>query len=412
MRLWFSDGELCALAQQRMRDGRSALRSAYECEYDRALSDALPDYAPERHALRWSLVKQLKENKSQLAELFDLEGEDAEFKGADDYLRRLSTLPELLRQCPHAKTEEEKKRWVEAVLGSISLSLAQKEHVAEAASGLSRFQYDELLKVFDDEYSTWKKQLGVAAAQTVRTAVLSQDFFPDMPDSHLAYEQIRFCFAEEPEALRFGCELFYTKHQDEWCYKAQKLAQDAWPQDAEIAYRCAWLLHEKLGCYEEAESAYHRAIELDEKDAYPVLNLARLLVQLGRKEDAESLYRDVVAKATNGDQQLLLQSHLFLGNRQLAVDALLALATKAQAGDQDAFFRLKQQVWECRELGLGERLADWMAESEAAGFLAPFIQALYTLAGAEGKLRDLPVESQQMVDEIVRQARLRQAKKC
>ena len=161
MRLWFSRDELCTLAQQRMHDGQAALRSNHDWEYDRALADALPSQAPERHTLRWSLLKQLQENRSQLVELF----------------------------------------------------------------------------------------------------------------------------------------------------------------------------------------------------------------------------------------------------------ALQALVTAAQGGDQRAFFRLKEQVWECHELGLGERLADGMAESEAAGFLAPFIQALYTLADAKGKLRDLPLESQQMADEIVRLARLRQEKR-
>lgn len=248
MRLWFSRDELCTLAQQRMHDGQSTLRSNHDREYDRALADALPDQAPERHSLRWSLLKQLK-------------------------------------------------------------------------------------------------------------------------------------------------------------------AQSKWPQDAVIAYRCAWLLHTKLGCYEEAEAAYRHAIALDEKDAYPLTNLARLLARLGRKAEAESFYRETVSQATKDNQELLLQAHLFLGNRQLAIDALQALATATQGGNQHAFFLIKEQVWECHELGLGERLADWMAESPAAGFLAPFIQALYTLADAKGKLRNLPQESQQMADEIVRLARLWQEKK-
>jgi hypothetical protein len=61
------------------------------------------------------------------------------------------------------------------------------------------------------------------------------------------------------------------------------------------------------------------------------------------------------------------------------MDALQTLATSAQAqgGNRHAFFRIKQQVLECHELGLGERLVDWMAESESAGFLAPFIRALH-----------------------------------
>ncbi|NTW55164.1 MAG: tetratricopeptide repeat protein [Chlorobaculum sp.] len=587
MRLWFSADELCALAQQRMRDGRSALRSLHELEYDRALSDALPDYAPERHALRWSLVKQLKENKSQFAELFDLEGEDAEFKGADDYLRRLCALASKLRECPYVETEENKNHLVEAVIGSISLNLAQKEQIAELFKALPRrVEYDKLLDVFHKESRKLKEVFSDVAVQAVNNAVFSHNFFLDMPDSHLAYEQIRTCFADNKDALRLVSQLFFDLHKDEWCYKAHKLAQNALPQDAEIAYRCGillhynlsryeeaeleyrnaillneqkaepwndlgillidglgryeeseeafrkavtlnnksvyyWnnlglLLHNHLGRYQDAEVAYHKAIEVDEKDPQPwndlgtllstylgryeeaefayrkaieldekfalfwsnlgylltehfgrfdeaemsfryaisldkkfappwkglgdllstdlkradeaelayrqaiaieegnaflLQDLARLLARLGRKEEAESLFREAIIKTAIDNQELLLQAHLYLDNRQLAMNALLEIATKAQAGDQNAFFLLKEQVWECSELGLGERLADWMAESEAAGFLAPFIQALYTLAGADGKLRDLPVESQQMVDEIVRQARLRQAKK-
>lgn len=621
MRLWFSNDELCTLAQERMR-GCAASRSAFECEYDLALADALPSQAPEKHALRWSLVKQLRENKSQLAELFDFEGEDAEFKGADDYLRRLGAFPALLRQCPHVVTEEEKEHWVESVLGSLILSLDQKERLAEIAGFLSRDRYDETVNYFFEESKKLESVFDVAALQAVRKAVLNQNFFPDMPDSHLAYMQICAFFANNTEALGIVSALFITRHQDEWCYKAQKLAQAAYPLKEDIAFRCAWLLHERLGryeeaetayrhCivldeknaiawsnlglllaqhlgrveeaetaynqaiafdeknvaswfglgyilqhdleryeeaeaayrqaiilddkdarfwvnlgtllannlgrpeeavaayrraieldekyavpwnnlgnilknplsryadaevayrraieldekyaepwnglgnllafhlgrYEEAEAAYRRAIELDEKlvnpwihlgdlmadyfyryeeaevayrraitlidtYAYPLKNLAWLLAMLGRYSEAESFYREAVSKAKNDDQDLILQSHLFLGNRQLAMEALQALATKAQSGEQDAFFHLKEQVWECSELGLGERLGDWMAESEAAGFLAPFIQALYTLAGAEGKLRDLPLETQQMVDEIVKQARLRQEKRA
>ncbi|MBV5323042.1 MAG: tetratricopeptide repeat protein [Ilumatobacteraceae bacterium] len=481
MRLWFSSDELSTLAQQRMEGGHAALRSNHDLEYDRALADALPDQAPERHALRWSLLKELKANRSQLAELFDLEGADADFKGADDYLRRLAELPARLRHSPHSATEEEQTLWVEAVLGSIKLSLAEKESMAKSAAGLSRSQYDELLKVFGEERRELEKRFGAVAVQAVRTAVLSQDFFPDMPDSHLAYEQIQARFADEREALLLVSEQFYNRHKDEWCYKAQMLAQAAWPQDAEIAFRCTWLLHEKLwryeeaetayrqaialdekyaypwnglgyllhynlgryeeaeaayrkaialdeknaypwnslgnlladhlGRYEEAEAAYRQAIALDEKEAYPLANLARLLARLGRHAEAELFYRETVSQATKENQELILQAHLFLSNRQLAMDALQALATAAQGGDQRAFFRIKEQVWECHELGQGERLADWMAESEAAGFLAPFIQALYILADAKGKLRDLPLESQQMADEIVRLARLRQEKK-
>ncbi len=650
MRLWFSNDELCTLARQRIAQYETASPSHHDWKYDRALADALPQEASERHALSWSLLKQIQSTRARLAEFFDLEGEESSFKDAADYLQRLDALPRLLRQCPHAKTEGEKDRWVEAVMGSVSLSLANKERVGSEAKELNRFQYDELLKVFLQETEKREKQLGTGA-QALHSAVLSRDFFPDMPDSCLAYEQIRACFDGKPDALCFAVDLLFEKHKDVWVLRGlELLPQDAraafrrgwlmqeylgrydeaeaayrqaialdnkyarpwnnlgnllrdhlgryeeakaayqqaivlddkyalawnnlgtmlqdhpgcydeaeaayrqaialdnkvavpwfnlgnllqlhlgrykeaeaayrqaialddkynspwvnlgtllqahlgrheeaeaayrqaialdnkvavpwfnlgnllqlhlgrykeaeaayrhaialddkdatsWNslgnllqthlgryEDAEAAYRQATALDEKnavpwsnlgsllqdyLGRYEEAEKAYRQAIALDEKNAWPKANLARLLVRSAQREEATSLYRDVASLADN--QALLLQSHLFLGNRQLALDALEGLVQQVQAGEQHAFYRIKEQLWECHQLGLGMRLADWMAESNATVFLLPFIQALYTLAGAKEKLQDLPLETQKMVDEIVRQGRSRQEGVC
>ena len=481
MRLWFSTDELCGLARQRMGGAITSLRNADDWNYDRVLADALPPEAGERHTLRWSLLKELKDSRAQLNDIFDLDREDRDFKGAADYLQRLAELPARLRLCPHGETEQEKKQWVEAVLGSVSLSLAAKEKVAQAAAGLSRIQFDERRKKLSEESLNLEQRIGSAGAHALRAAVLSHDFFPDMPDSRLAYEQIRACFSQQAEALRFACDLFYQgRHDDEWCLKAQELAQVAQPGDAELACRRAWLLQERLGRYEEAEAAYRQAIALDEtyarpwnglgnllqdhlgryeeaeaayrqaialdeknarpwrnlghllqdhlgryeeaeaayrqaivldeKAIYSKANLARLWWRQGRRQEAESLYRDLAKVAKADEWHLLLQAHLCLDNRQLALDALQALALAAQKGEQHAFYRLKEQVWECHELGLGQCLADWIAGSEQAVFLLPFVQALYTLAGAEAKLQDLPLETQQMADEIVRIGQQRAAR--
>ena len=48
-----------------------------------------------------------------------------------------------------------------------------------------------------------------------------------------------------------------------------------------------------------------------------------------------------------------------------------------------------------------------MSECEQAGFLLPFTQALYTLAGAQARLQDVPQETRQMAEEIIRLARQR-----
>ncbi|UCV29712.1 AAA family ATPase [Ferribacterium limneticum] len=652
MRLWFSSDELCGLAQQRMGGIHGRLRCAYNWEYDRALADALPPEARERHALRWALLKQLKESRAQLSEIFELDGEDGDFRDAADYLQRATLLSSLLRRCPHAVSEDEKTRWVGAVLGSLNLGLEEKEQIAKVAESLSNLQYEELLKVSSEESQNLEKELGGEAAQVLRSAVLTYDFFPDVPDSHLAYEQIRSCFCQYPEALRFACNLLCDKHEDEWCLKTLELAQLVLPQDAQIAYQRAWLLHQRLGRYDDAESAYRQAIAFDGSDPYfwdgfgdllgdclgrydeaeaayrqaialdgkfafawislgellkdhldrldeaeaayrqaialddksafawiclgyllqkyparydeaeaayrqaialdgkfafawislgellkdhldrldeaeaayrqaialddksaftwiclgnllqeypgrydeaevayrqaialdnqpafvwgslgnllqkyssrydeaetafrqaidldeklafprtglgnllqdhlgqhreaeiayrqaielgnendfPKANLARLLWRQGRQQEAEVLYREVAALPGADKAELPLQANLCLGNRQLAVDSLHTLVLSAQEGKQFAFYRLKEQVWECHELGLGTRLAEWMAGSEQAIFLLPFIQALYMLAGEEAKLQDLPLEMQQMADEVVRIARER-----
>ena len=116
-------------------------------------------------------------------------------------------------------------------------------------------------------------------------------------------------------------------------------------------------------------------------------------------------------KADNAEKsrfyETSLQAHLCLANRQLAVDILQTLVQQAERGDNVAFDTLKLQTLECHDLGLGERLADWMSECEQAGFLLPFTQALYTLAGAQARLQDVPQETRQMAEEIIRLARQR-----
>ena len=579
MRLWFSNDELCGLAQRRMQ-AAAASRCAHDWDYDRALADALPPEAGERHALRWSLLKELKGQSSRLNELFDFDGGDREFRGVVDYLERLEALPDKLRRCPHLKSEDEKQAWVEAILGSIGLPLEMKEKAAEISERMDLSQLDKLKQLTNVERIAWEKEFGKNAIQIVQAAILRHDFFPDMPDSRLAYEQIRACFSEQHDALRLACKRFYEVHEDEWCLKALELALEAAPQDNDLIFRRAWLLHERLGLneeaenayreviarnetdswawcglgrllekqnsrheeaeaayrraialdkkralhwfalaglleehddryqeaelayqkaialdekndlgawpwhalgnllrdhqdrYEEAETAYRKAISVDEKNAWPWIDLGDLLQDhLGRYEEAEAayrhattvnersvwpwlglgrllldhfgraseaeaafrqaifldesdapakarlanllwvqgrigeaeaLYRAVVERTTEDEMELLVLSHLALNNRQLAVDALQNLAASAEREDVQAFYGLKELVWESHELGLGVRLADWMADCEQAVFLLPFTQSLYQLAGETLKLQDLPQETQQMADEIVR----------
>ena len=548
MRLWFSADELCQLARSRIATSHND--HPYEWDYDSALADALPDDSPEKHGLRWNLLKQLQDRRDTLLQIFDFEGLDQDFKGAEDHLRRARALPALLRRCPHAASDGDKQHWADAVMGSLSLSLAEKERVAQASEGLNGFQFDELNKVFTDEIHEWIQAWGQDTQEAIRAAVLRLDFFPDMPDSSLAFAQIRLCFAPQPAALLTAARFHFNSHEDEAALQSLRLAQTGFPQDTSLASSIAWLLHEKLsrygeaerayrevialddksarpwnnlgnllqdhlgryteaeqayrqaialddkiaspwnglgnllkdrlGRYTEAEQAYQQAIALDDKDAIPWNNLGNLLqYRLGRNTEAEQAYQQAIAlddkdaRPWNGlgnllqdhlgrnteaeqayrqaialdphnaypvanlarllweqDQQaegtalyescvqvatrqpvppdpLLLQSHLVLNNQRLASEALDRLAQAAQQGDAIASYRWREQIWETTRLGLGERLADWMQQSPHAAYLQPMAQALYTLAGAEAKLEDLPVEMQQMTDLMVQEAQKR-----
>ena len=89
-----------------------------------------------------------------------------------------------------------------------------------------------------------------------------------------------------------------------------------------------------------------------------------------------------------GHAHLLLQAHLWLDNRDLALQALDRLSQAAAGGDRDAFFRLKEQARECQAIGLGPALKGLMGASTWADFLQPFALALGAAAADErGGLR-------------------------
>jgi tetratricopeptide (TPR) repeat protein len=155
-----------------------------------------------------------------------------------------------------------------------------------------------------------------------------------------------------------------------------------------------------------------------------VANLARLLAAQGRGQEASTVYRQAVALAQAADVQgartesppldlgfahahLLLQAHLWLGNRDLALQALDRLAQAAAAGDRDAFFRLKEQAIDCRRIGLGVALKGLMEASARADFLQPFALALGAAAAAEGAddgvdaLAGAPPELRTLAEEIL-----------
>jgi Flp pilus assembly protein TadD/energy-coupling factor transporter ATP-binding protein EcfA2 len=183
------------------------------------------------------------------------------------------------------------------------------------------------------------------------------------------------------------------------------------------------LLADKLCRLEEAEAAYREAIRLDEEDTYPITNLARLLAALGRQSEADASYRQAVSLAQAADDraaatgapsgghgaqyfghaQLLLQAHLWLGNRDLARQALDRLAGAAAGGNKDAFAKIREQIRECHAIGLGPALRDLMNASPWADLLQPFALALGAAAAADPAepLAGAPAELRTVAEEVL-----------
>lgn len=572
MRLWFSPEQLAS--QARLRISQSG-----DCEYTRALADALPEGSDERLQLEWKLFKQVREDKNQLAELFDLDGEDCSYKTPDDYLRRLKAAHHRLQTCQGEASSADQLAFADLVISSPSAGLDDKEKLAEICENVPVDRLQEGVALFQTEQSELVEELGKNSAQHLEQAIRDGEFFPDVPDSRIAYTQLIHNFESDSPAYRYACRKLYARHEDEWTLRAiqkarQLLPQDpelahwqgyilakdpnksrdaetayrealaldpqawgtlrnlsghlcqhgqrfdeatsllqkavlaapeetdswlflgylltvqekiaeaieayrraveldskqfkAWmnlgdllrltndpseaetayrqaaasdltaiepwinlgdllqtdltrPSDAEAAYReairlapekaIAWsnlgnVLQDHLDRLEEAEAAYRKAIDLDPDDPYVHANLARLLVRLGRPTEATETYRKTATSDLTNHENLHLQANLWLGNSDHAAQALTALASAAENGDQLAFSRLREQVIECASIGKASELAKLMEKDAASGFLTPFSVALRRHAGENDLAYDLPPELQSLTDDII--ARLRQ----
>jgi hypothetical protein len=128
----------------------------------------------------------------------------------------------------------------------------------------------------------------------------------------------------------------------------------------------------------EAGEAYRQAVELAARIAKP-------------EGKGNARYWDI-----------LLQAHLWLGNRDSASQALEQLANRAGGGDARVLYTLREQARECHSIGLGPALAELMAQSAHASFLKPIALALRTAAGEPEALDGIPPELRAMAEEVMR----------
>jgi tetratricopeptide (TPR) repeat protein len=190
--------------------------------------------------------------------------------------------------------------------------------------------------------------------------------------------------------------------------------------EAEAAYRQAIALDPKLGHpwnslgdllqdhlkrFSEAEAAYRQAMQIDAKEPYPKANLARLMARQGNLAKASALYRDVTNSAIDSNAEVMLQAHCWLGNDDLALQALTRLAQSAASGNQLDFYRIEVQCFECHALGISPKLADLMDRSPYAGFLQSFSVALRLADGQKDAGQGIAVEVRAMAQEVLERIR-------
>lgn len=300
MRLWYSGDELQQLARHRAAQHRSGrLCRGEQLEYSRAVGLALAEDDDARYRLEFAVYGAARiadQTRRALSELFELDGADQEFTTAEDYLQRFQALDGPLGLCPHVN-DTTRASWIAAVKGSLSLSLAEKEQIAQTATGLEESAYRRYLQVYQNERRDWN---GAETVQSVYQAVLSGEFFPDCPDAKLAYGQIMASFGEDAAAFELALEIFAGKHCDGWLEKAYRQAIKLTPEIAYLWNNLGNLLADHLGRPQEAEAAYRQAIALDPKNAFSWNNLGVLLVDdLGRPQEAEAAYRQAISLDPN-----------------------------------------------------------------------------------------------------------------
>ena len=303
IQLWYSSDERQSLASQRAdQHAHGDLNQPQQWEFSRALAYTLDDSGT-RTGLELSLVRAVEQHcastRKALSEVlgnyFELDGEDRVYQDAADYLTRFAALDALLLACPHAKTSDEKAQWVFAVKSSASLSLQEKERIANSAMTLNNLQYGELLKVFRDEIPLFSDEFSQSSCESLRLLISQGEFFPDCLNSELAYKQLSRLVDKQADTHRFALEFLLTQHHDKWASDALEQQIRLTPNDASLHNRLGNRLI-NLESYEKAKSAFRQAIALNDRYAHPWYGLGNLLKNnLKRYHEAEAAYRQAIA---------------------------------------------------------------------------------------------------------------------
>lgn len=329
MRLWYSNDELQGLARTRWNKHRDGLAcNGSELEYSRAIAFAMPKDAQERRQLDWAVFQQARKSTA-FGELYELDGEDANYSTPDNYLKRLDALRNALELAP--LPDEERQAWVQEVCGALHLTLAEKEAMAGDCTNYSNYS-DYWLNLMRSILTSGRTKLikayDIESVERVVKAATDGQFFPDCPDASLALTQMLACFEPYPTAflVALGCLMDRCSGPDveAACKKAIKLA----PNSAQAWKGLGDLLREDLTRSGEAEMAYRKAIEFDPKSEESWGYLGNLLAyKLNRNEEAAEVYRKAIEINPKSVVLFMVLGYLLSGKLNRYQDAEVAYRT-------------------------------------------------------------------------------------
>jgi tetratricopeptide (TPR) repeat protein len=292
MRLWYSNSELQDLARYRWDGHRSGkLCDRTDLEYSRAIAHAMPDQAQDRLKLDYEVFHQARKSPD-FDELFELAGSDQSYAGPQDYLRRFEALQQRLMEAP--LPEGERTAWTKRVKSALSLELAQKEYLAVQCHKISRKRLAqisaEIIEMESDAGSTNPDQ----GYEQVASAVERGEFFPECPNSRIAYTQILSCFESMPGAFLIALDYMLSHCLDGYAQLACKKAIDIAPYSA-MPWAGLGVSLKGENKWQEAEAAFRNGIAVDPTYLKNWNYLGDLLMhQLDRYDDAEIVYRGMI----------------------------------------------------------------------------------------------------------------------
>ena len=319
MRLWYGRDELSQLATSRAsRHALGLLADVGNLEFSRAMAAALSEHDGERLQLEWAVhniaYRESRRQQKDIAGwgpgLYDTDGDDKPFASAEDYHSRLDALDAKLMRA-QGDSEDETQSFVDAVKGSLWLSLPEKEAIAADAHTLTpekiRLQVSEFLAAREK----LSKQVGEDAVKRVIDAVCRGDLFPDFPDSKVACSQLLSQFKDDENSFCYLLSRYVEKHHDPFAEQACRHAITFAPVNAVAWRELGSVLGRADKHDEEAENAFRKAIQLNPQWARPWRSLGTFCLFKSRYAEAADAYRKA-SELDSTDQLSLYMSGLVL----------------------------------------------------------------------------------------------------